>query len=313
MQSAQWDQQIVQNQPELELGDKQTGAIRYIEHGCPNWRIRWHYHEEYELHFIVATSGKVFVGDYIGSFQPGNLILTGPFLPHNWISQTEPVPEEKSIAKEKNIEYELRDQVVHFDHSVITGAAELIPELQSVLPLLERARHGIEFGSPAQSIQGNINRIKNSSGAARLGYFCELLDELAQTTDYRLLSTSQIRLPIDEALQERINSVVNYVMENYQNSIALAEVATLINMNESYFSRFFRKATGNRFSDFVNQIRISKACELLAHTDQYITTICYKVGFNNVANFNRRFSQYKNVTPNLYRKQVQQRYSRQSE
>jgi AraC-like DNA-binding protein len=79
-------------------------------------------------------------------------------------------------------------------------------------------------------------------------------------------------------------------------------------MSESYFSRFFRKATGNRFSDFVNRIRISKACELLAHSDQYITTICYDVGFNNVANFNRRFFDHKQVTPSDYRKQARERY-----
>ena len=297
MPSTQWADQIIQSQPELELSDKQAGAVRYIEHGCPNWRIRWHYHEEYELHFIAATSGKVFIGDYIGSFQPGNLILTGPFLPHNWISQLEP-----------DEQCELRDQVVHFDHAVITEAAELIPELQNVLPLLERARYGVEFSGPTQSAHDYINNIKNSSGVARLGYFCQLMDELAQTTDYRLLSTSQIHLPNDDTLQERINSVVNYVMANYQNSITLAEAAALVNMSNSYFSRFFRKATGNRFSDFVNRIRISKACELLAQTDQYITTICYNVGFNNVANFNRRFFDHKQVTPSDYRKQARGRY-----
>ncbi len=47
---------------------------------------RWHFHEEYELHLITATSGKAFVGDWIGPFQPGHLVLCGPRLPHNWIS-----------------------------------------------------------------------------------------------------------------------------------------------------------------------------------------------------------------------------------
>ena len=107
---------VQQGQPELELSDKQTGTIRYIEHGCPSWRIRWHYHDEYELHFIAASRGKVFIGDYIGSFEPGNLILTGPFLPHNWISQVTP-----------GESCELRDQIIHFDHDVIMGIADLVP------------------------------------------------------------------------------------------------------------------------------------------------------------------------------------------
>ena len=288
--------QAIQGQPELELSDKQIGAIRYLEHGCPHWRVRWHYHEEYELHFIVAAHGKVFIGDYIGSFQPGNLILTGPFLPHNWISQTAP----GEIC-------DLRDQIVHFDHDIITSAAELMPELHDLLPLLERAKYGIEFMGETDFAQRYMARIKTSTGATRLGYFCQLMDALAHSVDYRLLSTAQIRLPADETLQDKINQVVNYAMEHYQNSITLAEVAALVSMSESYFSRFFRKATGNRFSDFINRIRISKACELLAHSDQYITTICYEVGFNNVANFNRRFFEHKQVTPSDYRKQTRQR------
>ena len=291
---------VQQGQPELELSDKQTGTIRYIEHGCPSWRIRWHYHDEYELHFIAASRGKVFIGDYIGSFEPGNLILTGPFLPHNWISQVTP-----------GESCELRDQIIHFDHDVIMGIADLVPEMQGLMPLLERSRYGIEFIDQTELAEHYMAHIKRSTGVARLGYFCQLMDALASCSDYRLLSTEQIRLPADEALQERINRVVNYVMQHYQNSISLAEVATLVNMSESYFSRFFRKATGNRFSDFINRIRISKACELLAHTDQYITTICYDVGFNNVANFNRRFIEHKRVTPSDYRKQTRQRYRSQ--
>ncbi len=68
-------------------------------------------------------------------------------------------------------------------------------------------------------------------------------------------------------------------------------------MSESRFSRFFRRATGNTFTDFVNRVRINRACQLLMETDRYITHICYEVGFNNVANFNRRFLEIKGMTP----------------
>ena len=128
--------------PELELSDKLSGAVRYLEHGSPHWRIRWHCHDEYELHLIVATTGKMFVGDYVGGFSPGCLVLTGPRLPHNWVSST---------ASGKR--YGLRDRVVHFDHDVLVGAASLLPELQTLLPLLEQANHGIEFFGQAQTAE----------------------------------------------------------------------------------------------------------------------------------------------------------------
>jgi transcriptional regulator GlxA family with amidase domain len=50
------------------------------------------------------------------------------------------------------------------------------------------------------------------------------------------------------------------------------------------------RATGNMFTDFVNRLRVDRACQLLMDTDMYVTNICYDGGFNNVADFNRRFS-----------------------
>lgn len=68
-----------------------VGFVRCLSHGFPTPLARWHYHDEYELHLITATSGKVFVGDWIAPFQPGQLVLTGPRLPHNWVSTDLPV------------------------------------------------------------------------------------------------------------------------------------------------------------------------------------------------------------------------------
>ena len=289
--------QTTPKRPELELSDARTGAIRYMEHGAPHWRIRWHYHDEYELHLIVASSGKVFIGDYIGNFSPGCLILTGPRVPHNWVS-----------AGTDGVYYEVRDHLVHFDHDTITKAAGLLPELRMLLPMLERAKYGIEFLGCAKIAEKYLLRIKESDGAARLGYFCELMDILARSPDQKLLSTSQVVLPTSDELQKKVELVVDYVTEHYRQKVSLAQVAAVAGMSEGHFSRFFHKATGNRFNDFVNRIRVAKACDLLSQTDMPVTLICYEVGFNNVANFNRRFAQYKHLTPSQYRRQARQRY-----
>ena len=81
-------------------------------------------------------------------------------------------------------------------------------------------------------------------------------------------------------------------------------------MNDSYFSRFFKKSTGNSFNEFVAQIRIGNACELLSGSELQISNICYEVGYNSIANFNRRFRERKQVTPREYRRQAQQRLTR---
>ena len=273
------------------------GHVRCLEHGVPNPLVRWHYHEEYELHLIVETRGKVFVGDYIGQFEPGHLVLTGPRLPHNWIS-TEVPPEG----------VQLRDMVLQFPDAPLRQAAALIPELAESLPLLERARHGIEFFGLSDHARERFQRIKQSHGLQRFALFCDLLGELQRCNDYRMLSTVQLQSFDDDAGLARISSIVDYLSEHYSEDFSMADLCQRVGMGESSFSRYFRRATGNTFTDFVNRLRINKACQLLMETDRYITNVCYDVGFNNVANFNRRFLEIKGQTPKEFRRQAEARF-----
>ena len=84
-------------------------SFKVWSHGYPYRTVRWHFHPEYEIHLIVATTGKMFVGDHISSFAPGNLVLMGPNLPHNWVSD---VPEGETIAQ--------RNLVVQFGQEFVS-------------------------------------------------------------------------------------------------------------------------------------------------------------------------------------------------
>lgn len=273
------------------------GFLRYLEHGFPNALVRWHYHDEYELHLIVESSGKVFVGDYIGQFAPGHLVLTGPRVPHNWVSLDTP-PE--GVA--------LRDMVVQFAHAPLASMASAIPEVKSILPLLARALHGIEFFGVSEVAQRRLLRIRDSSGLPRFIEFLTLMGELAQTSHYQLLSTVPMQSSDDDAALARISSAINFIVHNYSSQFTLSELAGQVDMSERTFSRFFRSATGNSFTDFVNRLRINKACQLLMETERYVSNICYESGFNNVANFNRRFLELKGMTPKQFRQQAQGRF-----
>lgn len=295
-------------QPELEadynrstaLGYEPTtevGFIRCLEHGYPTPLARWHCHEEYELHMITATSGKAFIGDWIGPFEPGHVVLCGPKLPHNWISLD--IPAEG---------VENRDLVIQFRHDPIQQACQTIPEFTELLPLLERARHGIEFFGLSESAQTHWHNVKTSKGSRRLAAFLEFMTDLARCTDYRMLSNIQMQGLDNPAELDQINVVVNRITENIAQPLTAAQMAEVIGMSETRFSRFFKRSTGHTFTDFVNQVRIHRACQLLMSSDRYVTNICYDVGFNNVANFNRRFLELKGTTPTEFRKQSENRF-----
>jgi AraC-like DNA-binding protein len=297
-----------QLQPELEkdysrspaLGyepSEDVGLIRCLSHGFPTPLARWHYHDEYELHLIVASSGKAFVGDYIGTFQPGHLVLTGPRLPHNWISLDLPAQG-----------YPERDLVIQFQHEPLAQAASHIRELEEVLPLLARARNGIEFFGLSDHATRHWHTIKHAKGIDRFAAFCAFLGALARWSDYKLLSQAQLQSVDNDAQLNQIDDIVSRITDKLAQQLSATDLAAELGMTESSFSRFFRRATGNTFSDFVNQVRINRACQLLMESDRFITHICYEVGFNNVANFNRRFLSVKGMTPSEFRKQVDSRF-----
>jgi AraC-like DNA-binding protein len=283
--------------PSLGYEAPETGSVRCLAHGFPTPLARWHFHDEYELHLIVATSGKAFVGDWIGPFEPGHLVLCGPRLPHNWVSVDLP---EGGVAE--------RDLVIQFPHEPIAHAAEQIPELAEVLPLLERARHGIEFFGLSERAHEHWHEVKAARGVQRFGAFCDYLSDLARCTDYRLLSNVQMQGEEDDAGLELINEIVDRITSDVAQPLAAIDIATELGMSETRFSRFFRRTTGNTFTDFVNRIRVNRACQLLMDTDRLVTHICYEVGFHNVANFNRRFLEIKGMTPREFRRQSERRF-----
>ncbi|MCP8688206.1 AraC family transcriptional regulator [Marinobacterium sedimentorum] len=283
-----------QADPAYELiNPLENSSILYRQHGFPHPLVRWHYHQEYELHLITASSGKVFVGDYIGNFYPGNLILTGPNLPHNWISQTN---DGETFAE--------RDKVVTFTDELIQSARSVFPEITSLDTLLQRSRFGIQFQGPAliSQVSTLMQEISQSEGLRRLAAFLSLMSLLAETDQYALLSSDQYRRLGSEKNQHRVNLAVNYIFEHYNRDLSLEEVAEHLAMQPTYFSKFFRQATGRRLVEFINSLRITRACDLLAHSDLPITEICFYVGFTNISNFNRRFQALKGMTPSDYRK-----------
>ncbi|MBA4244821.1 AraC family transcriptional regulator [Ectopseudomonas hydrolytica] len=290
--------------PSYELMDDHEGhSLIYRQHGFPSPLVRWHFHKEYELHLIVASSGKVFIGDYIGNFSPNTLFLTGPGLPHNWISQVE----DGEVV-------ETRDMLVNFTDEVLEQGSAVFAELKSLAPLLARAQFGIEFRDPQVIREAALllRRIADSRGITRLGHFFILLELLAASEDYQLLSAMTAADLGDEQHVERINRAVDYIFQHYAQDLCQEEVAEHLGMTPSYFSRFFKQATGRGFVEFVNRLRVSKSCELLSKSEKPVTEVCFESGFSNISNFNRRFQQLKGMTPSRYRKLVVQRLTEQN-
>lgn len=277
--------------PELEYVDRSTRSIRYLQHGWPTELCRWHAHEEYELHLITATRGKAFVGDYIGEFKAGDLFMTGPNLPHNWITDqlySEPV--------------KVRDMLVQFSHESVEKLAQGFPEFSQVLHLLQLAQSGIQFeGFNATFARGHMEAIRDSKGAERILAFIRFLVRLNEHAEKKVLSVIKLIQPEGGSKHARIGVVVDHIIKNYEENLSVTKAADMAGMTPVTFGRNFQAVTGHSFVEFVNRIRVGQACSMLYATDDTITTVCHQVGFKNIANFNRQFLKVKGVTPSQYR------------
>lgn len=277
--------------PEIEIVDRATSTLRYLEHGWPSDLCRWHAHSEFELHLTVATRGKAFVGDYIGEFGPGSLFLTGPHLPHNWVTN-----------ETGNDPVALRDMAVQFDQRSLEKAKLAFPEFREIGGLLAMAGSGVQFidFDPVVS-RPAFERIRETRGFEQVLAFLSLLDLLNKHPNKMVLSDAKVIQKPKDKKYTKIGEVIDHIIGNYAEDLSLTVAAEMAGMSETSFSRNFQATTGNRFTEFVNRIRIGQACILLFETEEKVSSICYDVGFNNLANFNRQFTKMKNMTPSEYR------------
>ncbi len=281
--------------PDFELIVRQPRqSFRWTFHDYPNRVAKWHYHPEYELHLIQKSSGKMFVGDFIGNFEPGNLVLTGPNLPHNWVSDLAP----GELVKD-------RDMLIQFSDDVVRDMMRVCVEFEEIEALLDDSRYGIAFhGETARFGWRALKRIGQAEPTRRMLLFLELLDELNRSSERRILSSRNYAPTLDHSVSDTINRAIDFLIGNLTGEISLSDVARHCGMSDSAFSRFFKKNTGHGFVRYLNRMRVNRACMLLAQSDMPIIDVCFEAGFSNLSNFNRQFLAFSGHTPSEYRRQV---------
>jgi AraC-like DNA-binding protein len=101
---------------------------------------------------------------------------------------------------------------------------------------------------------------------------------------------------------DKLDKIISYLHQHYTENLKAEDLANLVHMSTNHFHRFIKQRTEQTFTELVNQLRISKACSLLINSQMPVTTVSDICGFNNISNFNRRFLQFKEMTPSKFRK-----------
>lgn len=280
-------------EPDLEVVQIRPGeSFAAWSHGYPFRTVRWHFHPEYELHHVVATQGRYFVGDFIGEFAPGNLVLTGPNLPHNWVSD---IPAGTSVP--------LRCRIVQFTEPFIAGMQSAMPELAALQPILERSRRGLLFSEETSTqVAPHIQELMGAQGVRRVELFLLILGHLTRSRNSKLLASPSYLPDPSGYMSVGINKALAFLRENLTQPFTEADLAEIAGQSTTAFSRAFRRHTGMSLVQYVKRLRINLACQILMSDEAaQITDICFEVGFNNLSNFNRQFRAEKGMTPSRFR------------
>ena len=254
----------------------------------PSFEFLWHYHPEYELTYIIKGSGKRLVGDSYENFVAGDLVLLGPNMPHTWIS-------------EKNKRQSCSAIVIQFSNDFIEPLLQY-QEMSNIKKLLTKSEKGLYFAQGNKKDSGKLMQdIIHHKGMNAFTSILQLLQKLS-TAKSAPLASVHFKPMKGSANQHRINKVFQYVQKEFNQEITLQKAASLIHISQSGFCKFFKTASGKTFSDYVNDIRIAKVCELLIETDKPVSAIAFESGFESLSYFNRVFFKKKGVKPSEIRK-----------
>lgn len=247
-----------------------------------------HRHRHVELTWVEQGTGLRFVGDSVLPFEAGDLVLIGANVPHAWVSV-------RQVGA-------ARACVLQFPPELVEQG--VLPELQALRPLLDRARYGVRIrGATHAAVTAALARLRHCDGLDRLACLMQVLHGLTlNEDDFSNVSRSVARAAPAGEREARLDKLTSWIHANLAQPIDVAQAAALVHVTPSAFARFFRREVGSTFAAYVNDVRCGQACVLLRASDRPIGLIAEACGFPTVSHFHREFSRRAGLTPLQYRR-----------
>jgi len=282
------------------IPDSQIFTIKYLEH--PHFDPIWHSHSEYQLFVPLEGTGTRFIGDSIKNFTKNELILIGSNLPHLWRSD--------DAYFEKNSTLKTRGIVIYLQESFLGEHLMTKDEMVQLRNFFKKSSRGLEFhGKVKTTVIEMMKELLQLTGLPALIHLLRILNILADTKSYSFISHNEYVEPFKKDEADRMNSVYEYILKNYRKKINLNELADLVCMTPTSFSRYFAAANNKGFSKFITELRIKHACKLLTETELSVASIADRTGFKTLSNFNKHFKDEMQKKPTDYKKEFLQMLS----
>lgn len=273
--------------------DRRRGTYEFpfelhtVDENHPRYVMSYHWHVEYELIRIVKGSLTVTLDEKSFTAKAGDVIFVHSGILHSGIPENCVyqciVFDINAFLKYNSVCAEYMQRIIHQEIMVYHHFTEKHPEITAV-----------------------INGIFESIQEKKPGYEMNVIGQfyhffgLVFGNHYYLTAQPKTRRDYKRILQ--LKQVVEFIGKNYSSPLTLQQLSDSVSMSPKYFCRFFSEMTHQTPMDYLNRQRIEQACYQLSTTDDSITEIAYRNGFNDLSYFIRTFKKYKGITPGKYKR-----------
>ena len=250
----------------------------------------YHYHNSYEIYYLLSGERYYFIKDKIYHVKPGSLVLISKY----------------DVHYTGNVDNKSYERIlINFRESYISDMLSSL-NITHLLDCLQNDIEVIEFDPGKQAvIERILETMLTESEERQFGYdmyiktaLIQLLTIIERENNAANRQIAYVQVPEHPS----ISMIVGYINNHYSEDLNLKFISEKFYISPCHFSRKFKKSTGLSFVEYLNNVRIKEAKSLLLKTKMSVTNICEAVGFKTNTHFGRVFKEITGLSPLLYRK-----------
>lgn len=254
---------------------------------------RIHWHTYIELLYVINGSAEIIIDCETYCVQPGDFMIIN--------SQ-----ESHASSFLEGVQSEIL--VIQFEPSVINQNLGSLYESKYIVPFLQRqvrySKH-IKLDENCE-LKQLLTGISDEFASKQPGYELSIKGDIYKVFAW-LIRNNHIILAPDSGFKaadlQRLGSILEYIEKNYREQITIQDASKMQCMSYHHFCRFFKKATGKTFLEYLNFVRLCESEKQLITTSETISQIALNTGFPSISYFNRLFKKAKGMSPLSFRKQ----------
>ncbi|MEO6290778.1 MAG: AraC family transcriptional regulator [Ginsengibacter sp.] len=260
-------------------------------HGQPSF----HSHPEFELSFIMESSGKRIIGNNVANYGPGDMVFIGSHVPHLWLSDPVYYKQDPNLIA--------RCIVAYIHPKIFEPMFNHIAELDQVKEMIHQSKRGISIhGETQKEIGDRLISLTEKTGFEKVEGLLRIMHIISESSEKKyILNDNPTAVP---GTTDRMNDVIEFIKNNLNEQITLEQAAAVACLTIPSFCRFFKKRTKMTFFQYLTKLRIAHACKLLIEMDRSVSYIANMCGYNSDSHFCKVFKDHIGQSPHQYKSSV---------